>query len=190
MTTHLRNIQVFVFCIYAVPYDYTCASDRRRRYRKQKTGAVEKKLLNAAPPSISNKNSSNRFDRKAYGERLKFQPVFNRKSMPKFKVDLNVFVDYDDSVNVVQDIKWQRDVNDYDEIDDRLIPSDVLNKHDFDIDVKPPKVEQNENDKIEEESISIRMVANSLEDDVGGHEEKNEEKECNVIQPSFVVIQS
>ena len=102
--------------------------------------------------------------------------------MPKFKVDLNVFVDYDDSV--VQDIKWQRDVNDYDEIDDRLIPSDVLNQRDFDIDVKPPKFEQEE-----EESISIRMVANSLEDGVGGHEEKKEEKECNVIQPSFVVIQ-
>ena len=75
--------------------------------------------MNAAPPSICDKSNHLKFDRKSYGQRLKFRPVLDRKNMPKFDVDFNVFGDND--FGVVTDMKWQCDEN-----NECLIPSDFF----------------------------------------------------------------
>eukprot|EP01083_Nonionella_stella_P077097 210342_1 len=98
---------------------------QRRRYQKRKKRRHNTPdnydSMNTPPPSIGDRYFNAKAERKAYGERIKYRCVLDRKNMPKFKADWNVFDDVKD-IKVVQDIQWKND----DAGEQGFIPSDVL----------------------------------------------------------------
>eukprot|EP01083_Nonionella_stella_P077095 210337_1 len=126
-----------------------CNSDhiQRRRYQKRKTrrhaAPDNYDSMSTAPPSIGDRHYHNKVKRKAYGERIKYRCVLDRKNMPKFKADWNVFDDAKD-IHVVKDIQWRNDHT----VEQGFIPSDVLNDRDVAFEygdaVDPPTYSQHE----------------------------------------------